>query len=393
MAIKNHIRHLVLPVLWKHIIKEYCQALGICLFGIVALLLTSKLDEVARFITLGASTGKICLFILYQIPYTLQIALPLASLVAGFATMSTMSSNGELTAARSSGYSLSAILAPLSSLSLLISILMMWGIFNLSARSHNAAKELEYDVRDEEPLAFVQSGRFLADHGVALELNGSLCSGESAKNILMCLTPPGADRLSLIILKASKSEPTALLGKTLTVVSSKAPENAEQKFGSLLVENADAKRTPTDFVHEFAKKKHWRPGPDQFSLSVVRAKQRVMQRQVAARAYRGHPSKKLNKQLQEMISEPYRRLSLSLGVFTLCLAGAVTGIRTSRTPRRFWHIIAPLLAFGLFITSFLAGKNLDDVAPLAICFYLLPHFALWKFSSTLKNRLEHGMEY
>jgi lipopolysaccharide export system permease protein len=393
MAIKKHIRHLVLPVLWKHIIKEYCKALGICLFGIVALLLTSKLDEVARFIALGASTGKICLFILYQIPYTLQIALPLASLVAGFTTMSTMSSQGELTAARSSGYSLSAILAPLSCLSLLMSILMMWGMFNLSARSHNAAKALEYDVREGEPLAFVQSGRFLADHGVALELNGSLCSGERAKNILMCLTPPGTDRLSLVILKAAEAEPKALLGKTMTIISSKAPQNIGQKFGSLLVENADSKRTPTDFVHEYAKKTHWNPGPDQFSMSVIRAKQRILRRQVAAKAYKGHSAKKRNKQLQQVISEPYRRLSLSLAVFTLCIAGAVTGIRTSRTSRRLWHAIGPLLAFGLFITAYLAGKNLDDVAPIAIFFYLAPHLALWKFSSTLKTRLEHGMEY
>jgi lipopolysaccharide export LptBFGC system permease protein LptF len=393
MAVRTHMRHFVLPILWKHIVKKYCSALGICLFGIVSLLLASKLDDVARFIAFGASAEKIFLFILYQIPYALQTALPLASLVAGFATMASMSSNGELTAARASGYSLSAILTPLSCLSLLLGIVMMWGIFNLSARSHNAAKELEYDVREEEPLAFIQSGRFLAEHGVALELNGSLCSGETAKNVLMCLTPPGADRLSLVILKSSTAEPKALIGKTMTVISSKAPQAADQMFGSLLVENADAKRTPTDFVHEFAKKKHWKPGPDQFSLSVVRAKQCVLRREVAVKQYKGHSAKKLDKQLQQLTSEPYRRLSLSLAVFTLCMAGAVTGIRTSRLPRRFWHALGPLLAFGLFVTAYLTGKNLDDIAPIAICFYIVPHIALWKFSSSLRTRLEHGMEY
>ena len=270
---------------------------------------------------------------------------------------------------------------------------MMWGIFNLSARSHNAAKELEYDVREEAPLAFIQSGRFLAEHGVALEMNGSLCNGQQAKNILMCLTPPGTGRLSLVLLKSSIAEPKALLGKTMTIISSKAPQTADLKFGSLLVENADEKRTPTDFVHEFAKKKHWRPGPDQFSLSVVRAKQQVLQREVAVKQYKGHSAKKLDKQLQQLTSEPYRRLSLSLAVYTLCIAGAVSGIRTSRLPRRFWHVLCPLLAFGLFVTAYLTGKNLDDIAPIAICFYVLPHLALWKFSSSMKTRLEHGMEY
>ena len=391
MAVRS--QHFVPPILWRYLVKKYCQSLGICLFGIIALLLTSKLNEVARFIALGASTTKIFLFVLYQIPYALQTALPFASLIAGFSTMSSMSSNGELTAARASGYSLSAVLTPLACMSLLLSIGMMWGIFDLSSRSHNAAKELEYDVRETEPLAFIQCGRFLPEHGAALEMNGSLCSGETAKDILMCLTPPGADRLSLIILKATVSEPKALLGKAMTIISSKAPQGTGQPFGSLLVENADAKRTPTDFVHEFAKKKHWRPGPDQFSLSVVRAKQQVVRRELAVKRYQGHSAKRLNKQLQQLTSEPFRRLSLSLAVYTLCIAGAVTGIRTSRTSRRFWRTLGPLLAFGLFVTAYLAGKSLDDVAPLAICFYLAPHLALWKFSSSLRTRLEHGMEY
>ena len=102
---------------------------------------------------------------------------------------------------------------------------------------------------------------------------------------------------------------------------------------------------------------------------------------------------KLHKFLNKFVSEPFRRLSLSLAVFSLCLAGAVSGIQTSRARRRLLHAAGPLLAFGVFIASYLAGKNLDDVAPLAIFFYLIPHPILWMFSSSLKNRLEHGMEY
>lgn len=393
MTLWKHIKKTCPPVLWRYILKRYCQSLGICLFGIVALLLATKLDEVARFIALGASSSKIGLFVLYQIPYILQIALPLASLVAGFSTMATMSSNGELTAARSSGYSLSAILAPLSIFSLLLSLTMMWGIFDLSSKSHYAAKELEFDVREQEPLAFIQSGRFLAEHSAALEINGSLCIGDTAKDILLCFPAPGSPRLSLIILKSAQAETNALLGSALTVISSKPPTSTLNTFGSLIVEHADTKKTPTGFVHEMAQKKHWKPDVDQFPLSVVRARHRDLQRQIAAKNFQGHSAKKLNRQLQKTISEPFRRISLSLAVFSLCLAGAVSGVRTSRSPRRFWHIVGPLLAFGLFITAYLTGKNLDEIAILSIFFYLIPHIVLWIFSSTLRTRLEHGMEY
>ena len=393
MALRHHRHYVTLPVLWRHLLKEYLRALCICLFGIVTFLLTTKLEEVARFITFGASIGKICLFVLCQIPYTLQIAVPIASLVAGFTVLSTMSSNGELTAARASGYSLTSILAPLSLCSMLIGALMMWGMFDLSARSHLAAKEMEFDVRKNEPLAFLQSGRFLAEHGVALELNGSLHNGESAKDLLLCLTPPGGDRLSIIILKKAHAEEKALIGNSMTVISSKAPQTPDQKFGSLVVENADTKTTPTTFVYELAKKHHWKPSADQFTMSVIRAEQKELRHEIAVAEYKGHSSKKLHKFLNKFVSEPFRRLSLSLAVFSLCLAGAVSGIQTSRARRRLLHAAGPLLAFGVFIASYLAGKNLDDVAPLAIFFYLLPHPILWMFSSSLKNRLEHGMEY
>ena len=165
------------PVLWTHIIINYCRSLLICLFGIVALLLTTKLEEMARFVALGASASKIGLFVLYQIPYLLQIALPISSLVAGFTTLFQMSINGEVTAARATGYSISSIVTPISCCSLLLSLVMMWAVFDLSAKCHLAAKELGYDVREEEPLSFVQCSRFLADHGASLELMGSLRSG------------------------------------------------------------------------------------------------------------------------------------------------------------------------------------------------------------------------
>ncbi len=374
-------------------LKEYCRALCICLFGVVALLLSTKLEEVARFIALGASSGKIFLFILYQIPYILQIAIPLSSLVAGFTVLSSMSASGELTAARSSGYSLSSILSPLCFASLAISALMMCGLLDLSSESHRAAKSMEFDVRDEEPLAFVQGGRFLAEHGIALEVTGSIRTGEDAKDLLLCLTAPGSERLSVVVLKKAHAEAKALLGNYLTVISSQTPQIADQKFGSLIIENADAKKTPTDFVHEIARSRKWKPTADYFSLAVVRAKRHELAQQVAVREYAGHSAKHLKRLLGEYTSEPFRRLSLSLAVFSLCLAGAVSGIRTSRMSARLLHAARPLLAFGLFIAAYLAGKNLDDVAPAAIFFYLLPHPILWMFASTLKTRLEHGMEY
>lgn len=381
------------PLLWTYLIRLYCRSLALCLFGIVLLLLSTKLEEIARFVALGASLSRICLFVVYQIPYTLQIALPLASLVAGYSVLASMSSSGELTALRSSGCSLASVLSPLAFFSFLLSIVVLWGVFDLSASSHLATKKLEFDVRKEEPLAVLQNSRFLAEHGVALELTGSLQTGESSKNVILCFSSPGSSRLSLMLFKEATPSQHHLHGSAMTALSSRAPENPDQLFGSLVVENATSMVTPTDFAHEITKKKKWKPTADHFPLSVVRAKQREIQQRLCVAVYKGTKTKRYQKLLSKYSSEPFRRLSLSLAIFTLCIAGATCGARTARGSRQLWQALGPFIAFSLFIFSYLAGKNLDEVAWLAIAFYVCPHPILWLFSKMLRSRLEVGMEY
>lgn len=378
-----------LPVLWRYIVKEYIKNLGIALFGVVSLLLTTRLEEIARFMSLGASSSKILLFIVLQIPYTLQIALPLASLLAGFMVFSQLSSSGELTAMRSAGYSLKTLVIPLSLISCFFGCLLMGVVFDLSARSHLTVKKLEFDVREEEPLAFVQNSHFFAKHGIALELKGSLRTTKKAHDVIICIPATAGDRLSLIMMKQAHAEPKMLVGETFTMLSSKTPTQSNV-FGSLLVENAQEKRTPTDCVHELAQRRTWRPLPEHFPLSVVRAGKLVFQQQKTAAEYQGHSTKKLSKLLAKFSVEPYRRLSLSLSVFTLCLVGALSAIQVGRASRSFTRIGLPLAAFIFFVALYLAGKNLDETPFLSVLCFLIPHPILLTVARSLKYQIEGG---
>ncbi len=382
-------QRLAMPVLWRHIMKEYLKNLSISLFGIVSLLLTTRLEEIARFMSLGASVCKIVLFALLQIPYILQIALPLSSLLAGFMVFSQMSSSGELTAMRAAGYSLKSMLYPIGFISCLFGALLMGVVFNLSARSHFKVKKLEFDVREQEPLAFVQNSHFFAKHGVALELKGSLKTTKMAHDLILCLPATAEDRLTLIMMKEALVEPQLLVGKNFTLLSSKAPTQNDI-FGSLLVENAKEKRTPTSCVHELAAGRTWKPLPEYFPLAVVRAGTLVFKRQIAAAEYQGNSTKKLTKLLAKFSGEPYRRLSLSLAVFTLCLLGSVSAVQVGRSSRSFMRIALPLAGFILFIALYLAGKNLDETPLLSILCFLMPHPILLLATRALKFRIEGG---
>jgi len=381
-----------LPIIWGHLIKEYIKILSICLFGIITLLLSTRLEDVARFVALGAPVGKIVAFILYQIPYMLQIAIPLASLVAGFTLFSNMSSSGELTALRSTGYSLQALLSPLSFFTAFMAVVMMWGLFDVSAKSRYAIKKLEFDVREDEPLTFIQNSRYFFKHGISMELTGSLRTGQSAKDLLFCLPSSKNDRLCLVMIKQAHAKHNCLHGNYMSILSSTPPASSTRAFGSLFIENADKKKTPIGQVHELAQKKTWRIAPEYMPLSVVRAKRQELQQQVDAREYKGLNTKKFDTLIQKFSSEPFRRLSLSLAVFSLYLVGAISGMRNHRSSRRLLAIIRPLFAFAVFIAFYLAGKNVDEKAVAAIGFYLSVHLLLLVYAHKRKNKLELGME-
>jgi len=380
------------PIIWKHLIKEYTKFLSICLFGIITLLLSTRLEDVARFIALGAPPAKIIAFILYQIPYMLQIAIPLSSLVAGFVLFSNMSASGEMTALRSTGYSLQSLLAPLSFFTIFLSIMMMWGLFDVSAKARYAIKKLEFDVREDEPLTFIQNSRYFSKHGISMELTGSLRTGESAKDLLFCLPSRKNDRLCLALIKQAHAKRGCLHGNYMTLLSSNPPSPNSQSFGSLLIENADKKKTPIGQVHELAQKKTWHVPPEYMPLSVIRAKRQEFQQELTAREYKGQKTKKVEKLVQKFFSEPFRRLSLSIAVFSLYLVGAISGIRNQRSSRRLSSIVRPLFAFAFFISCYLAGKNVDERAVAAIGFYLISHLVLLGYVYRRKNKIELGME-
>jgi lipopolysaccharide export system permease protein len=380
------------PTLWSYIARSYLYYLSVSLFGIVAIILSTKLEEIARFIALGASVSKISLFILCLVPYTLQLALPFASTIAAYTIYHQMSRSGELTAARSCGYPLASILSPVATVSFFLCIVMIWGIFDLSAKSHLAAKKLEFDVRDEEPLAFLQNSRFLMQHGIAAELEGSFKTGQQVRDVLLCFPSPTNQRLTLIILKKGIAQKKALLGNLMSVVSSKAPVGLDRPACSLLIENADEKKTPTDFIHELSAKNKWKPTEEQYSLGVVRAVQQELGKELVAAQYQGHSAKKFSKKLGKFTTEPFRRLSLSLAVYTLCIFSAVCGVRSFRKSGTSITALGPILGFGFFILCYLAAKNCNNITLVASTLYLLPHPVLWYVSKKAQVSLEHGME-
>ncbi len=379
------------PVFWKCLIKRYLAFFTLATLAIVVILLTSTLEDVAYFIAVGASFGKILLFLFYKIPYILQIAFPIGGFISGYAIASRMSQAGEITAMRSLGRSITQILTPFLAISGILSLITFLFLFDFAAKSHLATKKLEYDVRSGEPLALLQSGQFLNDHSITLELSGSLKTGQSAKNVLICMMPKGQERLTLALLVNANTNESIFTGETLTLFSTTLSKNAKgENNNTICIENAARKQTPTHYLHELTQKKKWKVGADHLSMESVLAVKNEMAQDIEIEKYQGKLSKNTVKKYGRFTSEPWRRGSLSLAIMTLTYVGAIFGISIQRARNPYQSGYA-LLPFFIFIGLYLMGKNIDEVPIIAILCFAISHIILLIMAKMKKTCIEQGI--
>src|SRR5262249_35116763 len=102
-----------MPILWRYLLGHYLKVLVLCVLAFVAILLATRLDEIAHFATLGPEGMVILSFPLHQIPYILPIAIPISCLISAMLLIQRLSHTHEMTAIRASGLSLRMILCPI----------------------------------------------------------------------------------------------------------------------------------------------------------------------------------------------------------------------------------------------------------------------------------------
>src|SRR6516225_5987237 len=111
-----------LPILWRYLLHHYLKVSFFCVFSFVAVLLTTRLDEIAHFASLGPEGWYILRFTFYQIPYILPIAIPVSALISAILLIQRLSHSQELTAFRASGMSIMGVLSPILIAGMLLSL-------------------------------------------------------------------------------------------------------------------------------------------------------------------------------------------------------------------------------------------------------------------------------
>lgn len=382
-----------MPTVWRFLLQQYLTVLSLCVLTFIAILLTTRMDEIAQFAGLGASSPYLLRFVVYQIPYVLPIAIPIGALISTVILMQRLSGSYELTALRACGYSLMHVATPLLLMAILLSIGNFYVISEVATHSHLMKRVLKREIKALNPLVLLQSEKLTRLKGIYAHADGGLKSGEEAQDLIVASYNNRSRDLDLFLAKRLTSSDDALMATQVTLVSAlKDAEN--ENHDRLLVDNASSFALPTWDLSQLMGSGSWKPKDDYLKMSLLRTRTVEYGQQIAQAIKEGQSSKevrKLRKKLDACYAEIARRLSMGIAVFSFTLMGIAFGMHLS--PRQVQSGILSILVLAtLFLASFFTAKSLHSQLYLSTTLYLLPHLIIIFLCCRALRRISQGRE-
>src|ERR1700722_4320174 len=141
-----------MPLFWRYLLGQYIKVLILCTLSFIALLLTSRLEEIAHIATYGANFKLVFLFAAYQIPTILPIAISISALISSLLLFQRLSQTYELTAFRALGISLRSILCPLLLAGALLGVMNFYISSEIATATHLQTRKMAYALTSINPL-------------------------------------------------------------------------------------------------------------------------------------------------------------------------------------------------------------------------------------------------
>jgi lipopolysaccharide export system permease protein len=213
---------------------------------------------------------------------------------------------------------------------------------------------LLYCETSQNPLVLLQRQKLVKiKHAY---LNMKVKNEETTKDLVLIFHNNSNQRLNLLLAKKLRVSGDELLGEDLSIVSYL---NADQGFDPLIIENQSSMTTAAPLLSAALKRN--RPRLDINSLDL-----KMLQIKASGRV------------------EIFRRLSLSLAVFSFTLIGCAFGIEQGRQASR-RNLFAALLLTLLVLVSYLLGKGIKEFLILGT------HPFTWGCSLWRLRRISRGL--
>lgn len=382
-----------MPILWRYLLSHYLRVLFLCTAAFIGILLTLRLEEIARFASLGAEGIYVLLFVFYQIPYILPIAIPISALISATLLIQQLSHSHELTALRACGIKLREILSPLLIAAAFLSLFNFYVVSEWATQSHLTAGLLKSELRSVNPLLVLHNKHLMSLKGYYFDTLGDSRKGESAGDIVLAMPNKHNGRLDLVIAKQLRTNVSQLAAEHMTLISSVDAEKEEQ-FDPLLIENIAEATTAIKDFSQLLQKRVWSLNNDHLRMGLLHI--RLEEDQTAlAEAKQANLPISTQKQIQRSINRTYaeiiRRFAIALSAFTFTLMGASFGISISRNRSRRGVLIVTGLA-SIYLVTFFLAKGVDHLLAATLSLYLVPHLLIIGASLWSLHRSTHGIE-
>ncbi|MEM7174717.1 MAG: LptF/LptG family permease [Chlamydiota bacterium] len=345
-----------MALLWRYLLKDYCQVLLLCIGAFIAALLTTRFQSIAELATIVPKFHLIALFILCQIPYILPIALPIAGLIAAILLIQRLSTTHELTALRTAGLSIHQIYAPLLFAALLLSLVTFLMTSEMTPRCRLYSYQIIHKAMTSNPLLLIQKPKLLklGDSHVEMTMTHS---GRCAKDFILAIKDQSKDQLRLLLAKQIAVKDHHLIGEKISLISHLPAGNAH-RFDHLLIENEHTMTTDATKLSELLRKSHQKVQPEHLPLiSLLHA--------LRYNLIPGSPP------FYQACFELCRRCYFTLMTFIFTLFGLSLGIQIGRQRQRRTLTLAITLPVLALISS-VAAKSLANRPLLSISCYLFP---------------------
>lgn len=381
---------LFMIIIWRYLLSQYIKVLSLSLVAFISVLLTSRLEEIAHFASLGAQGLYVLNFTLHQIPYILPIAIPISALISALLLIQRLSSSHELTALRAGGLSIKMILAPILIFAAYLSLLNFYIVSELATESHRQANSLKSELRQVNPLLILRNKHLVRLKGIYFDSLGDSQLGETASDIFLALPGKGNNQMNLLVAKNLRSSDSEFTGSMVTSISSMRADY-DQRFDHLIIENMEKSVTSTKDFSTLMQKKVNAVDNDYLKLGWLLTRINESKAKLSQNISSEDDVIALQRSIKRGYTEIVRRISLAMAVFTFTLMGLSFGASIGRhQSRRSMLYLFVLAAF--YLACFFAAKSVDTKMIAALCLYLVPHAIIIAFSLINLNKLSKGME-
>ncbi|MBS4167504.1 LptF/LptG family permease [Parachlamydia sp. AcF125] len=377
-------------LIWRYLLSQYFQILSLSTVAFVAILLTTRFDEIAHFAALGAASSPIIWFVISQIPYILPIVIPISSLIAALLLIQRLSQTHELTALRASGWAIRDIFYPLLMAAAFLTLLNFYIVSELATNSHLQANLLKKELRSINPLLLLNNKHLMRVKGAYFHALGDSRVGEFAKNALFAVPSKQSNRIRLMIAKSLHADSAFFIGNHVTNIATLPVENGES-FDHFMVENIEKTTTPVQDFSLIFQRNVFSLSNDHLKLALLIYRMKEQSELLKQPNLLEDEIKQIKKLQNRSYAEIIRRFSVATAVFTFTLMGCAFGMNISRHHSNKGVVFVIALA-AFYLISYFTAKGLEHHLFSATLLYLLPHSLIVTISGFILYRASRGIE-